>query len=80
MLRPVAADRAPKKGGEGGGSKLGKDLRRKGWMHYAVVVGVREGRMSRRDVVEDAVVVAAEALVSDQTAADFAFAASRRLS
>lgn len=78
MLYLVDADTAPKKTEEGGDSKLHKDLRCRGWMHYAVVAAALEGRMSRRDVVE--VAAQAEAPVSGRAAAGFAFAPSRRLS
>lgn len=49
-------------------------------MHCAVSAMGRAGRMSRRDVVELAVVAAAEALVCDLAVVDFAFAPSRKLS
>ena len=79
MLYLADADTAPKKMEEGGDSKLHKDLRRRGWMRYAVVAAALEGRMSRRDVVVE-VAAQAEAPVSGRAAADFAFAPSRRLS
>lgn len=49
------ADRVLKKEGEGGGSKLRRGLRRKGWMRCVVVRTVPGGRMSR--VSFDVVVV-----------------------
>ncbi len=66
---------------EGGGdSRLHKDLRRRGWMHCAVVAAVLGGRMSRRGLVGVAVAVMAEALVSGLAVVGFAFAPFRRLS
>ena len=80
MLYLVDADTGPKKMEEGGDSKLHRELTRKGWMHCVVAAAVLEGRMSQRDVVEVAAVVAAEAPASALVAADFAFAPFRRLS
>lgn len=65
---------------EGGDSKLHTDPTRKGWMHYAVVAAVLEGKMSRGDAVEVAAVMAAEVPVSDLAVVGFAFAPCRRLS
>lgn len=80
MLYLADAGTGPKKMEGAGGSKLRRDLRREGWMHYAVGAALREGTMSRRGVVEAAAAVTAEAVVSGLAVVDFAFAPCRRLS